>query len=111
MGCLNTIPVLLQEELITHLYYPLQSECGEKFISEASTAVISFSPYSVSKRAKHHLALPMKHMTATAGLDVIQSGRPIFDDFFQHLWPYIGNNAANVVFQMVKRLWLIRIDQ
>ncbi|GFV87545.1 retrovirus-related Pol polyprotein from transposon 17.6 [Trichonephila clavipes] len=35
----------------------------------------------------------------------------IFDDFFQHLWPYIGNNTANVVFQMVKRLWLIRIDR
>ncbi|GFW49460.1 hypothetical protein TNCV_3059671 [Trichonephila clavipes] len=49
--------------------------------------------------------------TATAGSDVAQSGRPIFDDFFQHLWPYIGNNTANVVFQMVKRLWLIRIDQ
>ncbi|GFW66140.1 adhesion G protein-coupled receptor B2 [Trichonephila clavipes] len=48
------------------------------------------------------------HRTAT---DVVQSGRPIFDDFFQHLWPYIGNNTANVVFQMVKRLWLIRIDQ
>ncbi|GFX67033.1 hypothetical protein TNCV_4181581 [Trichonephila clavipes] len=41
----------------------------------------------------------------------VQSGRPIFDDFFQHLWPYISNNTANVVFQMVKRLWLIRIDQ
>ncbi|GFX67716.1 hypothetical protein TNCV_3934571 [Trichonephila clavipes] len=49
-------------------------------------------------------------MTATAGSDIVQSGRPIFDDFFQHLWPYIGNNPANVVFQMVKRLWLIRID-
>ncbi|GFY12434.1 hypothetical protein TNCV_1798561 [Trichonephila clavipes] len=49
--------------------------------------------------------------TATAGSDVVQSGRPIFDDFFQHLWPHIGNNTANVVFQMVKRLWLIRIDQ
>ncbi|GFT67111.1 hypothetical protein TNCV_1892271 [Trichonephila clavipes] len=49
-------------------------------------------------------------LTATAGLDVVQSGRPIFDDFFQHLWPYIGNNMANVVFQMVKRLWLIRIE-
>ncbi|GFW28025.1 hypothetical protein TNCV_769051 [Trichonephila clavipes] len=49
-------------------------------------------------------------MTATAGSDVVQSGRPIFDDFFQHLWPYIGSNTANVVFQMVKRLWLIRID-
>ncbi|GFV00552.1 hypothetical protein TNCV_3645301 [Trichonephila clavipes] len=50
-------------------------------------------------------------MTATAGSDVVQSGRPIFDYFFQHLWPSIGNNTANVVFQMVKRLWLIRIDQ
>ncbi|GFV05896.1 hypothetical protein TNCV_2552631 [Trichonephila clavipes] len=49
--------------------------------------------------------------TATAGSDVVQSGRPVFDDFFQHLWPYIGNNTANVVFQMVQRLWLIRIDQ
>ncbi|GFV95194.1 hypothetical protein TNCV_1293121 [Trichonephila clavipes] len=49
--------------------------------------------------------------TATAGSDVVQSGRPIFDDFFQHLWPYIGNNTANVVLQMAKRLWLIRIDQ
>ncbi|GFW27531.1 uncharacterized protein TNCV_163711 [Trichonephila clavipes] len=38
-------------------------------------------------------------MTATAGSDVVQSGRPIFDDFFEHLWPYIGNNTANVVFQ------------
>ncbi|GFX35547.1 hypothetical protein TNCV_103541 [Trichonephila clavipes] len=59
---------------------------------------------------------PGKHtscnrMTPTAVSDVVQSGRPIFDDFFQHLWPYIGNNTANVVFQMVKRLWLIRIDQ
>ncbi|GFT75090.1 hypothetical protein TNCV_2244681 [Trichonephila clavipes] len=41
--------------------------------------------------------------TATAGSDVVESGRPIFDDFFQHLWPYIGNNTANVVFQMVNR--------
>ncbi|GFW88727.1 hypothetical protein TNCV_4972201 [Trichonephila clavipes] len=50
-------------------------------------------------------------VTATAGSDVVQSGRPFFDDFFQHLWPYIGNNTLNVVFQIVKRLWLIRIDQ
>ncbi|GFU52609.1 hypothetical protein TNCV_5015901 [Trichonephila clavipes] len=53
----------------------------------------------------------IQYKTATAGSDVVQSGRPTFDDFFQHLWPYIGNNTANVVFQMVKRLWLIRIDQ
>ncbi|GFY19889.1 COesterase domain-containing protein [Trichonephila clavipes] len=32
--------------------------------------------------------------TPTACSDVVQSGRPIFDDFFQHLWPYIGNNTA-----------------
>ncbi|GFT65866.1 hypothetical protein TNCV_64791 [Trichonephila clavipes] len=51
------------------------------------------------------------YRTATAGSDVVQSGRPIFDDFFQHLWPYIGNNTANIVFQLVRRLWLIRIDQ
>ncbi|GFX91965.1 hypothetical protein TNCV_3577951 [Trichonephila clavipes] len=44
------------------------------------------------------------HKTATAGSDVVQSGRPIFDDFFQHLWQYIGNNMANVVLQMIKRL-------
>ncbi|GFW19323.1 uncharacterized protein TNCV_256501 [Trichonephila clavipes] len=36
------------------------------------------------------------------GSDVVKSGRPIFDDFFQHLWPYIGNNTENVVFQNVQ---------
>ncbi|GFT22891.1 hypothetical protein TNCV_1857121 [Trichonephila clavipes] len=60
---------------------------------------------------EHRDGTPSGTETATAGSDVVQSGRPIFDDFFQHLWPYIGNNTANVVFQMVKRLWLIRIDQ
>ncbi|GFV02662.1 hypothetical protein TNCV_2743351 [Trichonephila clavipes] len=49
--------------------------------------------------------------TATTGSEVVQSGRPIFDDSFQHLWTYIGNNTGNVVFQRIKRLWLIRIDQ
>ncbi|GFX00007.1 adhesion G protein-coupled receptor B2 [Trichonephila clavipes] len=58
-----------------------------------------------------HFKYDFWHRTATAGSDVVQSGRPIFDDFFQHLWPYIGNNTANVVFQMVKRMWLIRVDQ
>ncbi|GFT75682.1 hypothetical protein TNCV_319721 [Trichonephila clavipes] len=50
-------------------------------------------------------------MTTTVGSDVVQSGRQFSMTFFQHLWPYIGNNTANVIFQMVKRLWLIRIDQ
>ncbi|GFW44615.1 adhesion G protein-coupled receptor B2 [Trichonephila clavipes] len=58
-----------------------------------------------------HFKYDFWHITATAGSDVVQSGRPIFDDFFQLLWPYIGNNTVNVVFQMVKRLWFIRIDQ
>ncbi|GFX99557.1 integrase catalytic domain-containing protein [Trichonephila clavipes] len=67
------------------------------------------TPTQLSTRSGRKVHLPTR--TATAGSDVVQSGRPIFDDFFQHLWPYIGNNTANVVFQMVKRLWLIRIDQ
>ncbi|GFS77171.1 hypothetical protein TNCV_3757731 [Trichonephila clavipes] len=66
---------------------------------------INLGVQSVTQGGHHNMK------TATAGSDVVQSGRPIFDDFFQHLWPYIGNNTANVVFQMVKRLWLIRIDQ
>ncbi|GFW06966.1 uncharacterized protein TNCV_3691621 [Trichonephila clavipes] len=66
--------------------------------------------YIRASRGSHMPEIIFK-MTATAGSDVVQSGRPIFDDFFQHLWPYIDNNTTNVVFQMVKRLWLIRIDQ
>ncbi|GFW04045.1 uncharacterized protein TNCV_2051611 [Trichonephila clavipes] len=55
--------------------------------------------------------LNLVFMTATAGSDVVQCGHPIFDYFFQPLRLYIGNNTANVVFQMVKRLLLTRIDQ
>ncbi|GFX76131.1 hypothetical protein TNCV_1835061 [Trichonephila clavipes] len=70
----------------------------------------SVHPTVLSSSQNH--AMPVKNnVTVTAGSDVVQSGRPIFDDFFQHLWPYVGNNTANVVFRMVKRLWLIRIDQ
>ncbi|GFS83064.1 hypothetical protein TNCV_1286851 [Trichonephila clavipes] len=64
----------------------------------------------VAGSVSHRTRAP-KSRTATAGSDAVQSGRPIFDDFFQHLWPYIGNNTAKVVFQMVTRLWLIRIDK
>ncbi|GFW56833.1 complement C4-B [Trichonephila clavipes] len=67
--------------------------------------------YSKDNLVALHFKYDFWHRTATVGSDVVQSGRPIFDDFFQHLWPYIGNNTVNVVFQMVKRLWLIRIDQ
>ena len=31
-----------------------------------------------------HFKYDFWHITATAGSDVVQSGRPIFDDFFQH---------------------------
>ncbi|GFW94975.1 hypothetical protein TNCV_1464731 [Trichonephila clavipes] len=79
-----------------HLQNQGHAATGYGLLPQAETACLQFA--DVSK------------MTATAGSDVVQSGRPIFDDFFQHLWPYIGNNTANVVFQMVKRLWLIRID-
>ncbi|GFY22891.1 adhesion G protein-coupled receptor B2 [Trichonephila clavipes] len=67
--------------------------------------------YSKYNLVALHFKYDFWHVTATAGSDEVQSGRPIFDDFFQHLWPYIGNNTANVVFQMVKRSWPIRIDQ
>ncbi|GFY14580.1 adhesion G protein-coupled receptor B2 [Trichonephila clavipes] len=65
--------------------------------------------YSKDNLVALHFKYDLWHRTATAGSDVVQSGRPIFDDIFQHLWPYIGNNTANVVFQMVKHLWLILI--
>ncbi|GFV92677.1 uncharacterized protein TNCV_1375281 [Trichonephila clavipes] len=66
--------------------------------------------YSKDNLVALHFKYDFWHRTATAGSYVVQSERPIFDNFFQHLWPYIGNNTANVVFQMVKRLWIIRID-
>ncbi|GFX44495.1 adhesion G protein-coupled receptor B2 [Trichonephila clavipes] len=100
-----------KEERWEALDYPL------KFGVEMSQIVLSpvWCPKAIAKDKHNLVALHFKydfwHRTATAGSDVVQSGRPIFDDFFQHLWPYIGNNTANVVFQMVKRLWLIRIDQ
>ncbi|GFU54322.1 hypothetical protein TNCV_576941 [Trichonephila clavipes] len=81
-------------------------QCG----SGSNVVIVNRSGYGVAADEGILCALICKK-TATAGSDVVQSGRPIFDDFFHHLWPYIGNNTANVVFQMVKRLWLIRIDQ
>ncbi|GFU89442.1 hypothetical protein TNCV_4875571 [Trichonephila clavipes] len=74
---------------------------------------LGFSRTTVSGAYQEYLDGGQKLVigTATDNSDVVQYERPIFDDFFQHLWPYIGNNTASVVFQMVKRLWLIRIDQ
>ncbi|GFT39854.1 hypothetical protein TNCV_620581 [Trichonephila clavipes] len=82
------------------------TESDEDESEELTSVTLSEAKVSLNK-----LRNTSKSWTATAGLDVVQSGRLIFDVFFQHLWPYIGNDTANVVFQMVKRLWLIRIDQ
>ncbi|GFW50575.1 hypothetical protein TNCV_2888781 [Trichonephila clavipes] len=79
-----------------------------------TASICLFSHYfleSLTLLSRNRIPEKLEIRTATADSDVVQSGRPISDDFFQHLWPYIGNNTANVVFQMVKRLWLIRIDQ
>ncbi|GFX43229.1 adhesion G protein-coupled receptor B2 [Trichonephila clavipes] len=93
----------------------ISTDASSNTVINRNSGTLQFDLYQSQKRADNLMALHFKydfsHMTATAGSDVVQSGRPIFDDFFQHLWPYIGNNTANVVFQMVKRLWLIRIDQ
>ncbi|GFS88189.1 hypothetical protein TNCV_3149541 [Trichonephila clavipes] len=94
--------------------------CGSPVVklSDHGRHVMSSSPVQLkTRRVGQRCTLNLSRAetsscwTVTAGSDVVQSGRQIFDDFFQHLWPYIGNNTANVVFQMVKRLWLIRIDQ
>ncbi|GFV62744.1 hypothetical protein TNCV_3101171 [Trichonephila clavipes] len=50
-------------------------------------------------------------MTVTAGSDVVQSGRPIFDDFFQHLWPYISNNTCLVTSSIPVPLKTRRVGQ
>ncbi|GFT00520.1 hypothetical protein TNCV_140801 [Trichonephila clavipes] len=93
---------LKQRRSCTHEHLN-QSELYFLYVNRADSSVVR-----LQLRSRHTCS---KHMTAKADSDVVQSGHPIFDDFFQHLWPYIGNNTANVVFQMVKRLWLIRIDQ
>ncbi|GFT59387.1 hypothetical protein TNCV_3180171 [Trichonephila clavipes] len=52
------------------------------------------------------------NLTATAGSDVVQSGRQFsmtFPTFCGRISAIKG--CTNIVFQMVKRLWLIRIDQ
>ncbi|GFV65290.1 hypothetical protein TNCV_4572901 [Trichonephila clavipes] len=84
----------------------MASRCASRSYTNAGRNV----PLTLKKNVLRCCEL-FRVRTATAGSDVVQSGRPIFDDFFQHLWPYISNNTANVVFQMVKRLWLIRMDQ
>ncbi|GFU48371.1 hypothetical protein TNCV_3342621 [Trichonephila clavipes] len=84
------------------------SNLSSKDLTSISPSPSLHGGSTVTLRINHDTPDTTSSRTAT---DVVQSGRPIFDDFFQHLWPYIGNNTANVVFQMVKRLWLIRIDQ
>ncbi|GFW94359.1 hypothetical protein TNCV_1432941 [Trichonephila clavipes] len=99
---LHHLPLGLSEGRIGVLFFVPRDTCLESWhVRVESDGVMRVESERAFLMARH----------ATAGSDVVQSGRPIFDDFFQHLWPYIGNNTANVVFQIVKRLWLIRIDQ
>ncbi|GFX87300.1 hypothetical protein TNCV_3820301 [Trichonephila clavipes] len=84
---------------------------GQLFGGQNLEIIIASDELYCSFRLRAYEILEPQSTTATPGSDLVQSGPPIFDDIFQHLWPYIGNNTANVVFQMVKRLWLIRIDQ
>ncbi|GFW81530.1 hypothetical protein TNCV_2882071 [Trichonephila clavipes] len=53
-------PVPSWEELIINIYSPLQSAWGEKFISTAGTAVITFFHYSGSERVERHRLLLVK---------------------------------------------------
>ncbi|GFW95953.1 hypothetical protein TNCV_4173801 [Trichonephila clavipes] len=52
-------------------------------------------------------------MTATAGSDVVQSGRPIFDDFFQHVCAVLLEpqllDIMIVQFRNEKVEWLIQV--
>ncbi|GFU55649.1 hypothetical protein TNCV_1649621 [Trichonephila clavipes] len=66
-----------------------------KWLPRRDMSALGVRDINIDEDGKH------TYRTATAGSDVVQSGRPIFDDFFQHLWPYIGNNTANVVFMLV----------
>ncbi|GFX85142.1 hypothetical protein TNCV_1646891 [Trichonephila clavipes] len=94
------------DEILRPHVIPYAGAIGDSFVFQDDNA----RPHR-ARLVKKMLEAEKRAATDTAGSDVVQSGRPIFDDFFQHLWPYIGNNTANVVFQMVKRVWLIRIDQ
>ncbi|GFT85179.1 thioredoxin domain-containing protein [Trichonephila clavipes] len=115
-------------DFVAVLFYDHKSKKSAKVLKELETIDDDADQYNILIVKNDNFAAAQKYglkklpallffkegspiVTATANSDVVQSGRPIFDDFFQHLWPYIGNNTANVVFQMVKRLWLIRKDQ
>ncbi|GFY13944.1 hypothetical protein TNCV_1296051 [Trichonephila clavipes] len=114
--CLEKKKLSLQESL--DLLQNLPSESSDVLTDDSSHEEVLannllkfFSDSEKDDQETRQDPVCSSSLTATAGSDVVQSGRPIFDDFFQHLWPSIGNNTANVVFQMVKRLWFIRIDQ
>ncbi|GFU15207.1 uncharacterized protein TNCV_1784761 [Trichonephila clavipes] len=96
--------------MVRYLYH--SATAAPHFSGVTSMPYSGFEPESCglqAERHNHHTvwgSCAKSVRTARAGSDVVQSGRPIFDDFFQHLWPYIGNNTANVVFQMIKRLFV-----
>lgn len=45
-----------------------------------------------------------RHIGATVGSNEMQSGSLNFEHFIKQPWPYIGNNTANIYFQVVQRL-------
>ncbi|GFV19293.1 hypothetical protein TNCV_1935101 [Trichonephila clavipes] len=99
-------------DYIRNRYFKKSYKVNEaQWLSRSASRFHTTGLRSKTRAGPGRLNLSSLQWTATAGSDVVQSGRPVFDDFFQHFWPYTGNNTANVVFQMVKRLWLIRIDQ
>ncbi|GFV32986.1 uncharacterized protein TNCV_1746281 [Trichonephila clavipes] len=99
------IPRLQRNDQWTH--FTCTARNSDLTLAKSSTVTVEINHNLVAL----HFKYDFWHMTAMAGSDVVQYGRPMFDDFFQHLWPYIGNSTANVVFQLVQRLWLIRIDE
>ncbi|GFU95094.1 uncharacterized protein TNCV_4138781 [Trichonephila clavipes] len=115
--CGTGIELVTRQATIRYLYHSATAALGVKLAIVFFLSLVAVTPpsrslfHAVEVLTSTPLSNKSSQRTATAGSDVVQSGRPIFDDFFQHLGPYIGNNTANVVFQMVKRLWLICIDQ
>ncbi|GFW53855.1 hypothetical protein TNCV_2446471 [Trichonephila clavipes] len=63
-----------------------------------------FSTLSIYLRGIELLNCNKNNDTATAGSDVVQSGRPTFDDFFQHFGRISAITRRMLSSQRVKRL-------
>ncbi|GFV51322.1 hypothetical protein TNCV_3615201 [Trichonephila clavipes] len=67
-----------------------------------------FTPTCIFEKCSFH---EDQQETATAGSNVVQSGRPIFDDFSNICGRLSAITRRMLSSKRVKRLWLIRIDQ